>query len=188
MNRSQRSACDADGRRKYLSKSEGKNFLNEAVQLQKQRALFCLTLYYTGCRISEALNLEGRHLDATANTALIRSLKKRSKKEVRRVPIPEFLIEGLLAIAPNDEGCRIWQFSRSTAWRMIKRVMRQAGISGIHATAKGLRHGFGVRGALGQIPINLIQNWMGHADVTTTIIYLEVKGEEERELIGRTWK
>jgi site-specific recombinase XerD len=82
---------------------------------------------------------------------------------------------------------RFWNFSRVTGWRIIKNVMEAANIAGIHATTKGLRHGFGVRGALGKIPMNIIQNWMGHADATTTAIYLDVQGEEEIALIEKTW-
>ena len=65
--------------------------------------------------------------------------------------------------------------------------MRQSQISGVHATTKGLRHGFGVRSAMVQIPPHLIQQWMGHADLSTTAIYLSVQDDEERELIEKTW-
>ena len=65
--------------------------------------------------------------------------------------------------------------------------MKAADISGVHTTAKGLRHGFGVRSALGRVPLSPIQNWMGHANSTTTAIYLDVQDEEERALIERTW-
>ena len=77
--------------------------------------------------------------------------------------------------------------SRTTAWRTVKRVMRKAGIDGIRATTKGLRHGFGVRGVLGKVPVSVIQRWMGHSDPETTAIYLAVMDDEERELIKRTW-
>jgi len=118
---------------------------------------------------------------------LIRSLKKRGRKDVRRIPVPEFLATELRTFATAGENEVFWAFSRTKGWRIIKSVMIAAGISGIHATTKGLRHGFGVRGALEQIPVSLIQTWMGHADSTTTAIYLAVKDEEERALIERTW-
>ncbi len=65
--------------------------------------------------------------------------------------------------------------------------MIDAGIDGVHATVKGLRHAFGVRGALGKVPLSVIQRWMGHSDPTTTAIYLAVRDDEERALIRRTW-
>jgi integrase/recombinase XerD len=187
MEISPRNAYDREGKRKYLNRAEGQKFLEQVLRLPKMRALFCLTIYYTGCRISEALNLCWSNLDSESKVLTIRSLKKRGRIEIRRVPIPEFLSVELRRCSGFGEDQRLWMFSRTTGWRIIKGVMSKAGIAGIHATTKGLRHGFGVRGALGQIPLTLIQQWMGHADVTTTAIYLAVRDEEERALIERTW-
>jgi integrase len=179
-------AYDAAGRRKYLSKAEGLEFLRQAASLPNLEAVFCETLYYTGCRTSEALNLRRCDLDESMNAVLIHTLKKRGKKQIRRIPIPERLTKRLLDVATSDTG-QLWPFSRTTAWRLVKRAMLAAGLYGVHATCKGLRHAFGVRSALGHVPLPIIQGWMGHADASTTAIYLEVKDEEERELIGRTW-
>lgn len=182
-----KSAYGRDGRRKYLSRTEGQKFLAQATQLPRLEALFCLTLYYTGCRISEALDLCACGVDSELSAISIRTLKKRGKVKVRRIPLPEFLAKQLIALATSPKDQPLWPFSRTTGWRIVKRVMEEAGVSGIHATAKGLRHAFGVRGALVQIPLSLIQHWMGHADSTTTAIYLAVRDEEERALIEKTW-
>ncbi len=187
MDISAKSAYDRAGHRKYLTRAEGEKFLARASQLPKLRALFCLTLYYTGCRISEALNLTGIDFDLELKAVRIRSLKKRDQEEVRRIPLPAFLVSELLKITASFPDQRIWAFSRITGWRIIRSVMNTAEISGIHATCKGLRHGFGVRAALEQIPLSQIQRWMGHADPTTTAIYLDVQDKEERALIKRTW-
>jgi len=187
MEISAKSAYDPEGRRKYLTRDEGRKFLEQVVHQPKPHALFCLILYYTGCRISEALSLRRDNLDTETNAIRIQSLKKRRRREIRRVPLPDFLATELRNFATADETARFWQFSRTNGWRIVKRVMSAAGITGIHATAKGLRHGFGVRGALEQIPVSLIQSWMGHADSTTTAIYLAVQDEEERALIEKTW-
>ena len=184
---STKGAYDAEGQRKYLTRAEGQKFLRHATLLPKPAALFCLTLYYTGCRISEALTLRRQDIDPETYVILIRSLKKRGRREIRRIPIPAFLAKALRKLTVPAETERLWSFSRPTAWRLVKGVMKEARISGIHATTKGLRHAFGVRGALGQVPLCLIQNWMGHADSTTTAIYLAVKDDEERQLMERTW-
>jgi integrase/recombinase XerD len=183
-----RGAYDTEGKRKYLSREEGLKFLRQARLLPKERALFCLTLYYTGCRISEALGLRQSDIDDEMKVILVRTLKKRGRRVIRRIPVPKFLIDELLELAVAQVDQLIWRFSRVTGWRIIKSVMKNAQIIGIHATTKGLRHGFGVRGALVQIPVSLLQNWMGHSDPSTTAIYLDVKDEEERKLIERTWK
>jgi integrase/recombinase XerD len=187
MELSAASAYDRTGKRKYLSRAEGEKFLAQVVGLPKLEALFCLTLYYTGCRISEALDVRHRDLDFEMSVVLIRSLKKRERKETRRIPVPDFLTRELMALGQFEEHERFWTFSRTTGWRIIKTVMKSAGISGVQATTKGLRHAFGVRGALGEVPLSLIQQWMGHADSATTAIYLAVQDEEERTLIQKTW-
>lgn len=181
------SAYDLDGRRKYLNDSENAKFLTSAKKLRADEAAFCLTLYYTGCRISEALNLTREDIDSETNVIVLRTLKKRHKNHRRRLPIPKSLAKQLRGLNQEKGSVKIWSFSRTTGWRIVKKAMKSAGIIGIHATAKGLRHGFGVRGALNQIPLTLIRNWMGHADYSTTAIYLDVRDEEERELIERTW-
>ena len=184
---SAKGAYDHEGRRKYLSRDEGSKFVRHATTLPRCQALFCLTIYYTGCRISEALALRRQDIDAESKAILIRSLKKREKREIRRIPLPAFLVKGLLDLAIPEQSKPIWPFSRTTGWRIIKSVMLKAEISGIHATTKGLRHGFGVRGVMVQIPTSLIQSWMGHSDPSTTAIYLAVKDDEERTLIEKTW-
>lgn len=180
-------AYDAAGRRKYLSRAEGLEFLRQAKLRPNSDWTFCAMLYYTGCRISEALNLRPCDIDFAVNAVCVKCLKKRDKHEVRRIPIPELLARQLRDISSAGNEKPLWTFSRTTGWRLIKGVMADAKIFGIQATAKGLRHGFGVRGALGQIPLPLIQNWMGHSEATTTAIYLAVRDEEERALIEKTW-
>ena len=49
--------------------------------------------------------------------------------------------------------------------------MDEAGIKdGPHRTPKGLRHGFGVNAIEKGIQLNMLQKWMGHADMKTTAI------------------
>jgi integrase len=68
-------------------------------------------------------------------------------------------------------------------------VMTAAGISGPHATPKGLRHGFGVRAVTGEkpVPLNMVKKWLGHADLKTTAIYVDAVGAEEDQLAERMW-
>lgn len=187
MRKDSQSAYDPTGRRKYLSKPEGTKFLSLASQLDLPRRLFCETIHFTGCRISEALNLVALDLDECQSVVSIRCLKKRREIVVRRVPIPAWLVKDLKLLAADSPQGQLWDFSRTTGWRIVKEIMEKAGITGIHATTKGLRHGFGVRCALGNVPVNVIQRWMGHSDPETTAIYLAVHDDEERELIKRTW-
>lgn len=180
-------AYDCEGRRKYLNKAEGLRFLASVKKLHDEERAFCQLIYYTGCRISEALALTKLDFDPDTAVIIFTTLKRRNRKHRRRIPIPEDLCKSIRSIASKSKEDQLWKISRTTAWRIIKRVMKEAQIEGIHATPKGLRHGFGVRAALNQIPLTQISIWMGHSDISTTSIYLDVRDEEERELIMKTW-
>ena len=73
------------------------------------------------------------------------------------------------------------------AWLRLQGVMQAAGIKpGPHATPKGFRHGFGVAAVQAGIPLNLVQRWLGHAQLSTTAIYAEAVGAEEQSIAART--
>ncbi len=67
-----------------------------------------------------------------------------------------------------------------------------AGIpDGPHACPKGLRHGFGVQAANRGTALNMVQKWLGHAQLTATAIYANAVGEEEQSIaarIGNAWR
>ena len=129
------------GARKYVNAQERRRFLSVAdLQDHKTRAL-CLMLTYTGCRLSEALQLTVEAIDAQSNIIAIRSLKKRRAGAIREVPVPDTLIEALLCTAgkSSEHSMRVWDWERTWGWTQTKRVMAQAGIKGIHASPKGLR-------------------------------------------------
>jgi integrase/recombinase XerD len=64
-------------------------------------------------------------------------------------------------------------------------LMKLAGVKGPQATPKGLRHGFGVAAIQAGISLNLLQRWLGHAQLTTTAIYANAVGSEERNIASR---
>ncbi|MBI1204936.1 MAG: tyrosine-type recombinase/integrase [Rhodopseudomonas sp.] len=181
------------GRRKYLSADERARFIEATNRCSRAEiGTLCLTLAYTGCRISEALALTNSSVDLETGFIAIRSLKKRSRAViVREIPIPSHLVtilELTHGISCGDPDARIWNLSRSRAWRLIKELMKEAGIApGTHATPKGLRHGFGLHAIRSGVPLNLVQRWLGHARMETTAIYLQAMGSEEREIAERMW-
>ena len=46
-------------------------------------------------------------------------------------------------------------------------VHPKADIAVLHATPKGLRHGFGIKAVVSNVPLNLVQKWLGHAQLST---------------------
>ena len=181
---------DLSGRRKYLNKAEQKAYFRVARKIKnKSERAFCLMLYYTGCRISEALNLRPGSLDVSERSVVIETLKRRQKGVYRAVPISSDFVRLIWSVIQGvDASGRIWHFSRSTGYRLIKSCMKAARISGAMASPKGLRHGFAVSCIRESIPLTIVKKWLGHARLETTAIYLGVTGHEERALAKRLWK
>lgn len=174
--------------RLYLNKDERQRFEQVALLQNAETKLLCLLLLYTGCRLSEALAVKEAHFQWSEGIVSIKSLKKRDKHFVREISIPVHVMEPALEqieVAPTDTA--LIPCCRTTGWRMVKRTMDEAGISGAHATPKGLRHSFGVHCAFNNIPMPLTQKWLGHADIRTTAIYYQIIGKEEREMAERLW-
>lgn len=180
------------GARKYLNADERERFLSVAQNEAPLTRSFCLTLAYTGCRISEALALRPRDVQLHSNVISIRTLKKRGKLKVREIPVPEALCavleetHNIAGYTPNDDA-PLWTWGRTTAWAQVKQVMHKAEVVGPHGTPKGLRHGFGIHAVQSGIPLNLIQRWLGHAAMSTTAIYADAVGPEERAIAQRMW-
>lgn len=182
---------DHSGRRKYLTADERDAFLKAAAQAPQEIRTLCHVLAYTGCRISEALALTVERIDFAGQMIVFESLKKRRRGVFRAVPVPPQLLKELDAVhrLHSRQGKNtIWALSRLTAWRHIKVIMAAAGIEqGPQASPRGLRHGFGVAAVSAGVPLNLVQKWLGHAQISTTAIYANALGAEERNIAARMW-
>jgi integrase len=184
----------ASGARKYLNRAERQRSLAGMQQLPDAERLFALTLAWTGARVSEVLALCPASFQIEAGVVGIVTLKRR-KFSVREVPIPPGLMAELdahfgLRAAQHEPPRmldRLWKFCRTTAWRIIKRLMNGAGISGPIACPKAFRHAFGIGTLQSGIPLNLTQRWLGHSRPSTTAIYAEACGPEEIAFAARFW-
>jgi len=64
--------------------------------------------------------------------------------------------------------------------------MSEANIEGAQATPKGLQYGFGIYAIADcKIPLNMVQKWLGHAEIKTTAIYANAIGKEERDIANK---
>ena len=157
---------------------------------------FCGVLAFAGCRISEALELTAERIDLANGTLVFETLKKRRRGVFRAVPVPPALLDtmnlvhGLRKLQARRDGgreCFLWTWSRTTAWRRVCEVMDDAKLAGVHASPKGLRHGVGVAAVQSGIPLNLVQRWLGHAQLSTTAIYADAVGPEEHAIAAKMW-
>jgi integrase/recombinase XerD len=156
----------------------------------------CLTLAYTGCRISEALELTADRIDLPDKSITFRTLKQRDKVKYRSVPCPDTLIDALelthrirkvQRTKAKGKTASLWAWGRTQATKHVWAVMEDADISGDHATPKGLRHGFGVRMAMQTRNPRLVQKLLGHSNLETTAIYMDLVGDEARSEVVGAW-
>ena len=180
--RAEISLYTAEGQRKYITENERKAVI-EAAHKNAEIGLFVLVLAYTGCRISEALNLTQDNIDANAQCIVFESLKKRRKGVYRAVPVPEWLIERLNGLSNHH----LFPMGRTTAWEKVKALMLASGIPPAQAHPKAFRHGLGVLGVMKGLPVSHIQKLLGHSSSKTTEIYASAQGQEERKLAEILW-
>ena len=182
------------GRRKYLNGDERRRLLAALDGMQQHQALFVRTLCWTGARISEVLALRPDAFQLDRGIVTLRTLKRR-RHSMREIPIPPDLISaldatfGIAAAQRGGDGADdlLWSWHRTTAWRIVKRAMATADLTGTPASPRGLRHAFGVGTLQAGVPIPLVQRWLGHSRMTTTAIYASVVGPEELSFAQRFW-
>ena len=140
---------NTDGNRLYLTTQERAAFLDTARLARPEVRSFAETLAYTGCRISEALELVPKRVQLDAGRVVFRSLKKRREDVYRAVPVPPEYLDTLNIVhrirdaqkSKKRGNEKLWTWTRQHASsEIIKGLMIAAGIpDGAHRTAKGLR-------------------------------------------------
>lgn len=140
------------------------------------------TLYGCGLRVSELCGLDLR--DVRLDEEVVRVFGKGSKERV--VPIMgssarvmgEYLERwrpGLVGRAPtqavflNQRGGRI---SRQSVHTIVERAGRVVGVRGLHPHT--LRHSFATHLLEGGADLRVVQELLGHADISTTQLYTHV--------------
>lgn len=145
------------------------------------------TLYATGCRASEVVDLrtEDLHLDS----AFCRCTGKGNKQRI--VPLGTRAIEALRAYlgVGRDESSPPWvfvsrgakQLSREMLWVIVKKYVRRTGLP-TKASPHTLRHSFATHLLSGGADLRAVQELLGHASIATTQIYTHVDRDRLKKL------
>lgn len=146
----------------------------------RTKALF-ETMYYSGMRISEALQLRVDHVQH--GRRIIEDIKGKGAK-YRDIYIKTELLDTLRAymkvrkqpFSSTTKALFVGErgpLSRQTAHNLMKKYAELAGIELSKAHVHNLRHLFGLRLAEKGVPIQDIAKYMGHTSIEVTKIYLE---------------
>jgi integrase/recombinase XerD len=162
----------------YLSAQEVMQILEkvdlEARNGKRDRAILEL-LYGCGLRISELINLCYRDIEFEAG--FVRVLGKGGKQ--RLVPIGGFAVAAVRAHeagpGPSDDGLIFRNrqgraLSRVSLWKTVRRATERAGISK-SVSPHTFRHSFATHLLQGGADLRVVQEMLGHADISTTQIY-----------------
>jgi len=173
--------------------SQGQRALRDTAMLE--------TLYATGLRVSELVNLTLHDVDF--DRGVVRCMGKGRKE--RLVPIGEVARDRLLVylaqsrpILARAAGVTRRQgptaalfitsqckaMTRQGFWKLVKRYALVAGIDKPISPHK-LRHSFATHLLAGGADLRAVQALLGHADIGTTQIYTHVHRERLREIYDR---
>lgn len=146
-------------------------------------------LYGAGLRVSELISLTFQDIDT--ENAILRIYGKGRKERI--VPLGDYAIEALEKyiecrysllkhgntdfIFVNNHGDKL---TRQGCFKIIKTILNKQNIS-THASPHTLRHSFATHMLEGGADLRIIQELLGHADLTTTQIYTHVSKKKEEE-------
>lgn len=145
-----------------------------------------LVMYRAGLRVSEVLNLQPRDVDWKAGD--VRVNEGKGKKD-RVVPLEPWVLDALRAWQEKRPVSR-WFFSTLDGQQlddryvraMVKRLAKKAGIQkDVHPHM--LRHTYATQLLNEGLSIREVQELLGHADVSTTMIYTHVNPVDLRRKI-----
>lgn len=151
------------------------------------------TLYATGARVSEVLDLRVDDATAAIDADGILAVTGKGNKQ-RLVPlgrhskdaIEAYLLRGRPVFATGKSHAlflnkRGGGLSRQSAWTVIKQAAERAGIHK-EVSPHTLRHSFATHLLEGGADVRSVQELLGHASVTTTQIYTHITADSLREV------
>jgi len=172
---------------KYFTADEVSEILSESLREKHYRAWFlCLFLWNTGVRVSEALSVKVGDIDLRGRALTVRTLKR--KDHVRVIPLKAEFV-GETAVWINQNGLKrddlIFSFTRRTALNYVKIACREAGIEDERCHPHTFRHSFAINCIIQGVPVTVLQMWLGHRDITKTLIYTRILAHDSRAFMDQ---
>lgn len=172
----------------YLFQPEMEDLLRCAPH--ERARLFMLVQWRAGLRVSEAIALEWRDFRMGDDNPVVRVRRGKGYKP-RDVPLHHELAVAIRMARDFDpsarQGGRIFDVSRSTASRWVQRAVARAVELGVFVPGRKisthtLRHSFARHLVANRIPGNVVQLWLGHSRLSTTMRYMEIVPDPENRM------
>jgi integrase len=156
-------------------------------RISSEYPLFIRFLVYTGLRLGDAATATPAQIDWT--TGVISRKMAKTYHEVT-LPLPEKLLKDLPRSGEYlfPEIARIYLSGTGAVGKAIRRLMRRIGIIGQPQEYCGhcLRTTFAAMCAENNVPLAVIQSWLGHESQEVTRIYARIEDiKRKREALSR---
>jgi site-specific recombinase XerD len=168
---------------------------NDKRRSEKHKRYFLLVqfLYRTGARIDEVLLVKPSDVNLATNSIRMKTLKQGKDKngiqreKYRIIPLHlelrdaymQYLLDMNISTKSEDP---LFPMKRQVVDVYFKKMQDKLGFK-IHAHK--FRHTFAVKSIMDQVPLNVLQQWLGHSSVFTTSIYTQITGMDTSEFMGR---
>ena len=176
------------------------NEISEKINADMRRAdrhkryyLLVKFLYRTGGRIDEILMVRPSDVNLATNSIRLKTLKQGKdkngiqKEKYRVIPLHidlkdtymQYLLDMNISTKSVDP---LFPMSRQVVDLYFKKMQRMLGFR-IHAHK--FRHTFAVKAIMDNVPLNVLQQWLGHSSIFTTSIYTQITGMDTSQFMER---
>lgn len=147
-------------------------------------------LYATGIRVSELIHLTCE--DVNLKMSYIRCVDKNKDRIVpfgntAKIALETYLEHGRNVLTKETQlnelfvNCSGKTMSRQGFWKVLKSYAKEAGIQ-VEITPQTLRHSFAAHLVQNGADLKSVQEMLGHADISTTQVYLNMSVNKMREV------
>lgn len=165
----------------YLTRDELRRLFTTAYERDKKMHILLLVCFWSGLRISEALNIMGR--DISDGQLHVKRLKN-SRATTHRLHVdadPVFDCSPLLDLAKAQPNERLFKVSRQWVDIVLKRLCCEAGIHSAKAHSHVFKHSIAMLLWSSTRDLNAVQDFLGHRSATSSLVYLRADGLEKAQ-------
>ncbi|MCA9566280.1 MAG: site-specific integrase [Myxococcales bacterium] len=180
----------------WYDREQTQRFLKHCQRVRPQWHAFFATALRTGLRQGELAALEWHDLDlgdhprVHVRRAITEGHAGSPKSGLARiVPLPSDLV-AILKAHPRRLGTELvfpardgGYLTNSCCWKRLQLVQRSAGMP--FTSVHDLRHSYASQLAMAGVPLSVIQSYLGHADIETTMRYAHLCPRERDRYLER---
>ncbi|MBK5251951.1 MAG: tyrosine recombinase [Peptostreptococcaceae bacterium] len=168
--------------------------LNKSRMSVRDKAMLEL-LYATGMRVSEIIALD--ICNVNLNLGYIHCSGQNTRKSriipigtLAKISLLNYIYELRNPMISNDEGALFINYTgnrltRQGFWKIVKKYKKLANINK-DITPQTLRHSFAAHLLNNGADLKSVQKMLGHSDISTTQIYLQLKDDKIKDVYDKT--